>query len=50
MKRLAFILWVMTAASLAQAQQRGIINNSESPHAKLKSVNIGDCQWTEGFS
>ncbi len=30
-------------------QQRGIINNSESPHVRLKSINIGDCQWTDGF-
>lgn len=28
---------------------RGIINNTNSPHAKLKSIDIGDCQWTEGF-
>jgi len=49
MKRTAFVLCSMMAAGLAQAQQQGIINNSESPHAKLKSVNIGDCQWTEGF-
>ena len=28
---------------------RGIINNTNSPHVKLKSIDIGDCQWTEGF-
>ena len=27
----------------------GIIDNSNSPHVKLKSINIGDCQWTDGF-
>ena len=27
----------------------GIINNANSPHVKFKSVNIGDCQWTDGF-
>ena len=31
------------------AQKNGIINNAESPHVKLKSINIGDCKWTEGF-
>ncbi len=31
------------------AQQHGIINNAESPHVKLKSIDIGDCKWTEGF-
>ena len=28
---------------------RGIINNINSPHVKFKSINMGDCQWTEGF-
>ncbi len=28
---------------------RGIINNTESPYVKLKSIDLGDCQWTEGF-
>lgn len=28
---------------------RGIINNTESPHVKLKSIDIGDCHWTDGF-
>jgi len=27
----------------------GIVNNTASPHAKLKSIPIGDCRWTEGF-
>ncbi len=29
--------------------ERAITNNSESPYASLKSINFGDCQWTEGF-
>ncbi|MGB5667908.1 MAG: beta-L-arabinofuranosidase domain-containing protein [Maribacter sp.] len=28
---------------------RGIINNTNSPYVKFKSIDIGDCQWTEGF-
>ncbi len=31
------------------AQERGIINNAESPYVALKSINLGDCRWTEGF-
>ncbi len=31
------------------AQESGIINNSASPHVQLKSIDIGDCTWTEGF-
>lgn len=33
----------------AYAQTTGVINNSETPHMKLKSIGIQDCQWTEGF-
>ena len=28
---------------------RGIINNTNSPYVKLKSIDLGECQWTEGF-
>ncbi|WP_420400465.1 glycoside hydrolase family 127 protein [Flagellimonas sp.] len=27
----------------------GIVNNTNSPHVKLKSIDIGDCRWTKGF-
>ncbi len=27
----------------------GIINNTNSPNVKLKSIDMGDCKWTEGF-
>lgn len=31
------------------SHSKAIINNSESPNVKLKSINFGDCQWTNGF-
>jgi len=31
------------------AQENGLTNNSKSPFSKLKSVNIGDVNWTTGF-
>lgn len=31
------------------AQEYGIINNSKSPNVKLKSIDMGDCVWTNGF-
>ena len=37
----------MTTAT--RKHQRAITNNSESPYAKLKSINFGECQWTNGF-
>ena len=37
----------MTTAT--HTHRRAITNTSESPFAKLKSINYGDCQWTKGF-
>lgn len=30
-------------------QNKGVVNYTNSPHVKLKSIDIGDCRWTEGF-
>ncbi|MDF7826716.1 glycoside hydrolase family 127 protein [Pontiellaceae bacterium B12227] len=49
MKNMSIALCAVTLAVAASAQQQGIINNAASEHVKLKSVNIGDCQWTDGF-
>jgi hypothetical protein len=51
LKRLAGavgIAGILPMANLSSAQEHGIINNAESPHITLKSVNIGDCRWTTG--
>ncbi|RME94173.1 MAG: glycoside hydrolase family 127 protein [Verrucomicrobia bacterium] len=39
----------LLAAGLLQAQHRGVIDTSKSPHVALRSINIGDCRWTDGF-
>ncbi|WP_317124798.1 glycoside hydrolase family 127 protein [Aureibaculum luteum] len=31
------------------AQEKGVIDNSNSEFVKFKSINIGDCVWTDGF-
>lgn len=49
MKNLIIIMALLFVANSTSAQKQGIINNANSPHVKLKSINIGDCQWTEGF-
>ena len=49
MRRLAIVVFSVCMMDLTYAQERGIINNAQSPHVKLKSVDIGDCQWTSGF-
>ncbi|MEQ9287759.1 MAG: glycoside hydrolase family 127 protein [Cyclobacteriaceae bacterium] len=48
-KTLTAATCILMATSTIQAQNSGIINNSSSPHVKLKSIDIGDCKWTEGF-
>ncbi len=47
-KRIVFFCSIVVV-NLSYAQKQGIINNAESPHVKLKSINLGDCRWTSGF-
>ncbi len=49
MKKIYLFLICYSLLHAAVAQESGIINNSQSKYAVLKSINIGDCQWTEGF-
>ena len=49
MKKRIVILLSIFMINLSYAQKLGITNNEESPYIKLKSINIGDCQWTSGF-
>lgn len=38
-----------TSADFNLDASKGIINNNKSPFSVLKSLNIGDCKWTDGF-
>ncbi|WPR71355.1 glycoside hydrolase family 127 protein [Flavobacterium sp. NG2] len=49
MKQTAIILSSLFFATVSFAQNKGIVNNTDSPNVKLKSINIGDCHWTKGF-
>jgi DUF1680 family protein len=42
---------VVCAVSFAEAANRdyGVVKNQNSPQAKLRSVNLGDVKWTNGF-
>lgn len=31
------------------AQEKGLINNSNTPNMELKSIDFEDCKWTDGF-
>ncbi|WP_442511454.1 glycoside hydrolase family 127 protein [Novipirellula sp. SH528] len=48
-KQLVFVFCGLVFSTQLQAQQQGIVNTSDSPHVVLKSIDIGDCQWTAGF-
>ncbi|UCD00046.1 MAG: glycoside hydrolase family 127 protein [Phycisphaerales bacterium] len=58
MQRLSVTLTVLGAAVLLSPgpasaglanRDYGVIKNQNSPHARLKSVNLNDVRWTEGF-
>ncbi len=49
MKKLIIVSLSLIVLQTITAQEHGIINNSQSPHVKLKSIDMGDCIWTEGF-
>lgn len=49
MKKLIILSISLTTFFCSLAQEQGIINNAKSPYVKLKSINMGECIWTEGF-
>ncbi len=49
MRKLTIVFCALFAVQFANAQTKGIINNSESPYVKFKSIDLGDCKWTNGF-
>ncbi len=49
MKKLLLVALGVVLLQSGFAQEKGIINNANSPHVKLKSINMGECIWTEGF-
>lgn len=40
---------VLLLAAAAQAQDKSLVNTSNSPYAKLHSINLSDVTWTNGF-
>ena len=42
-------LLVVALTKLGAAQERGIINNGRSPHCKLRSIDLSDVHWMDGF-
>jgi DUF1680 family protein len=40
---------VICAPVIGVSQQRGLVNTSKSPYAKLSSIDMGQVKWTSGF-
>jgi len=51
MKILYFIILAgsLLIGSNGFAQDKSLVNTSQSPYTKMKSINMGDVQWTTGF-
>lgn len=48
-KHLIQLFIVLFSATIVSAQDKGLVDNSNSPYSKLHSVNMQDVQWTNGF-
>lgn len=49
MKKNIIILSLLLANTFGFSQNNGLVDNSNSPHTKLKSINLQDVIWTDGF-
>lgn len=47
--KISLFIFLTTLFSTASAQQKGLVNTSKSPFAKLSSVDMGAVNWTGGF-
>lgn len=48
-KRFLITITILGSAATAFGQSKALVNTSASPYAKLRSVNMGDVTWTNGF-
>lgn len=49
MKKNIILLGLFFVNTFVFSQNNGLVDNSNSPHTKLKSVNLQDVVWTDGF-
>src|ERR1700759_1022465 len=48
-KIVLILIALMFSISSSFAQSKALVNDSDSPYAKLKSVDMTDVKWTKGF-
>ena len=49
MKIFQVVICFFLVCNHSYTQKAGIINNEKSPYTKLKSIDLADCRWTNGF-
>jgi hypothetical protein len=49
LKIAAFFLAVILSCESSHGQSKALVNTSDSNHAKLKGIDMGDVTWTKGF-
>jgi DUF1680 family protein len=49
MQRVKIILLILVLVNACAFAQKGLLNTSASPYARLQSVDMGSVQWTKGF-
>ena len=49
MNRIILLVIAVLGFNTLHAQDKALVNTSDSPYAKLSSVNMGDVIWTNGF-
>ncbi|MBD0401781.1 glycoside hydrolase family 127 protein [Flammeovirga sp. EKP202] len=49
MKKLFIMACAALMTQVGVAQERGVLGQANTPNVALKSINLGDCKWTEGF-
>ena len=48
-KNIAIVFSLLLAHTIGFSQSNGLVDNLNSPHAQLKSINLQDVVWTDGF-
>lgn len=49
MKKFLVIACAAFITNVSSAQNKGVLGQENTPHVALKSINLGDCKWTDGF-
>lgn len=49
MKKLLLVAFAIAMLQVSYAQEKAVLNNSKTPYMQLKTIDIDECRWTDGF-